>query len=95
MAEVLGVQAGSSLADSAAFKLAAQRGLANSKTTFYVAAGTTVDLVEGLLPPEVAAMWTSEIAPYVDPLEALGFSVSTDAAATRSRLVLTVTQPQP
>jgi hypothetical protein len=93
MAEVLAVGAGSSLADDAAFKLAAQRGLANSKTTLYAAVGATVDLVQGLLPPEMVGQWTNEIAPYVDPLEALGFSLSMDASATRSRLVLTVNQP--
>lgn len=93
MAGALGVQAGSSLADDAAFKLAAQRGLANSKTTLYVAVGATVDLVEGVLPPEIASEWTTELAPYIDPLEALGFSISTDASASRSRLVITVNQP--
>ena len=93
MAEVLAVGAGSSLADDAAFKLAAQRGLANSKTTLYVAVGASVDLAQGLLPPEIASQWATDIAPYVDPLEALGLSVSTDASATRSRFVLTVNQP--
>lgn len=93
MGDVLAVQAGSSLADDAAFKLAAQRGLQNSRTTLYVAVGATVDLVRGFLPPEIASQWATEFAPYVDPLEAFGFSVSMDPAATRSRFVLTVNQP--
>ena len=93
MADMLAVQAGSSLADDAAFKLAGQRGLPNSRTTLYVAVGATVDLVQGFLPPEIAAQWATEFAPYVDPLEALGFSVSMDPSATRSRFVLTVNQP--
>jgi Protein of unknown function (DUF3352) len=93
MAEVLAVQAGSSLADDAAFKVAVQRGLPNSKTTVYAAVGASVDLVKGFLPPEVASQWATEFAPYVDPLEALGVSVSMDASATRSRLVLTVSHP--
>jgi hypothetical protein len=93
MAEVLTVGAGTSLADDAAFKRAAQRGLATSKTTVYAAVGTTMDLVQGLLPPELASEWATTFAPYVAPLEALSVSLSTDAAANRSRMVLTVSQP--
>ena len=93
MAEVLAVGAGTSLADDAAFKLAAQRGLANSKTTMYVAVGAAVDLVQGFVPADAASEW-AEIAPYVAPLEAFSFSVSADSAATRTRMVLTVTHPQ-
>ncbi len=93
MAEVLAVQAGSSLADDAAFKLAAQRGLANSRTTLYAAVGATADLAQGFLPAEIASQWATEFAPYVDPLEAFGVSLSIDPSATRSRMVLTVNQP--
>jgi hypothetical protein len=92
MAEVLAVQASSSLADDATFKLAAQRGLANSRTTLYAAVGATVDLVQGFLPAEISSQW-AEIAPYVDPLSAFGVSLSMDPSATRSRMVLTVNQP--
>jgi hypothetical protein len=93
MADVLAVTAGTSLADDAGFKLAAQRGLANSRTTFYAAVGAGVDLVKGFVPAEMASQW-AELAPYVDPVEAVGLSVSTDPSATRSRMVLTVNHPQ-
>jgi hypothetical protein len=93
MADALAVQPGASLADDPAFKLAGQRGLANSKATMYVAVGATVDMVKGLLPSDVAAKWATEYAPYVEPLEALGITVSMDAAASRSRMVLTVSKP--
>jgi hypothetical protein len=93
MADALAVQAGSSLADDAAFKLAGQRGLANSRVTMYAAVGATVDMVKGLLPSDIATKWSTEYAPYVEPLEALGLTVTTDAAANRSRLVLTVSKP--
>jgi hypothetical protein len=93
MADALAVQAGSSLADDAAFKLAGQRGLANSKARMYVAVGATVDMVKGLLPSEVAAKWATDYAPYVEPVEALEVTVSMDPAATRSRMVLTVSKP--
>jgi hypothetical protein len=41
----------------------------------------------------MASQW-AELAPYLDPVEAVGVSVSTDPAATRSRLVVTVNHPQ-
>ena len=93
MADALAVQPGSSLADDAAFKLASQRGLANSKATMYVAVGATVDMVKGLLPSDIAAKWATDYAPYLEPVQALGLSVSMDAAANRSRMVLTVSNP--
>lgn len=93
MADVLAVGPGTSLADDADFKLAAQRGLAGARTSMYVAVGATVDLVKGFIPAEAAAQW-AELAPYVDPLDALGLSVSSDAAGTRTRMVFTVTRPQ-
>lgn len=93
MTAVLNVQPGASLADQAPFKLAQQRGLANSRTSIYLAAGATFALVKGLLPAETVATWNSDIAPYVDPIEALSLSVTGDPAVNRSRLVITVSQP--
>jgi hypothetical protein len=93
MEDALGVVASTSLADDPAFKQAAQHGLSNSRTTVYAAVGASVDLVKGFVPPEMASEW-AELAPYVDPLEAVGFSVTTDPSATRSRAVLTVSHPQ-
>ena len=93
MTAVLNVQAGASLADQAPFKKALERGLANSRTSVYLAAGASFDLAKGLLPAETVAQWETDIAPYLDPLEALSISVSDDAAVTRSRLVITVSQP--
>jgi hypothetical protein len=58
-----------------------------------VAVGATVDTVKGLLPSDFAAKWATEYAPYVEPLEAFGITVSMDAAANRSRMVLTVSKP--
>lgn len=93
MTAILNVQPGSSLADQAPFKLAGQRGLANSRTSVYLAAGATFALVKGLLPAETIEQWEADFAPYVDPIEALSISVSGDPAAYRSRLVITVNQP--
>ena len=93
MTAVLNVQAGASLADHAPFRKALERGLANSRTSVYLAAGVSFDLAKGLLPAETVAQWETDIAPYVDPIEALAISVSDDSAVTRSRLVITVSQP--
>jgi hypothetical protein len=93
MTAVLNVQPGGSLAEQPSFKLAVQRGLANSRTSVYLAAGASFDLAKTLLPAATVAQWQSDIAPYVDPIDAVGLSVSGDAAAYRSRLVITVSQP--
>jgi Protein of unknown function (DUF3352) len=93
MTAILNVATGASLADDATFKLAGQRGLANSRTTVYVAAGTAVDLVEGFLPADQLAKWKSDVKPYVDPLESVSMTATEDATANRSRLVVSVTKP--
>jgi len=93
MATVLEVQAGQALADQPAFKLASQRGLANSRTSVYVAAGAAFDLAKTFLSAEEAAAWDTDSAPYLDPLEAVGITTTSDGAANRSRVVITVTKP--
>jgi hypothetical protein len=93
MTAVLGTTAGSSLADQAAFKQAAARGLANSQTTVYVGVGATIDLVKGFLPADELARYQADVAPYLDPLEAALISATSDAAGSRSRIVITVTKP--
>jgi hypothetical protein len=92
MPALLNVQPGASLADQAAFKRAGQRGLPNRRTSVYLAAGAGFDLLKELAPAETAN-WDSDIAPYVDPIEAAAISISGDPAASRSRLVITVSQP--
>lgn len=93
MTAILNVAAGSSLADDATFKLAGQRGLANSRTTVYVAAGAAIDLVQRLLPADQLAAFTSDYLPYIDPLESVSITAAEDATATRSRIVIGVTKP--
>ncbi|HEY4228131.1 MAG TPA: DUF3352 domain-containing protein [Candidatus Limnocylindrales bacterium] len=93
MTAILNVAPGTSLADDATFKLAGQRGLANSRTTAYVAAGATIDLVQGLLPADQLATFKSGLLPYLDPLQSVSITTSEDSAATRSRFVISVTKP--
>ncbi|HUQ44129.1 MAG TPA: DUF3352 domain-containing protein [Candidatus Limnocylindria bacterium] len=93
MAGILQVQPGQALADQAAFKLVSQRGLANSRTTGYVAAGAAFAVIKPFLSAGEAAAWDAEYAPYLDPIEAAGITTTSDGAANRSRVVITVTGP--
>jgi hypothetical protein len=93
MTAMLGVGAGTSLADDPTFMLAGQRGLANSRTTVYVAARAGIDLVQQLLSPDELATFTSDYLPYVDPLESVSMTAAEDSTANRSRIVISVTRP--
>jgi hypothetical protein len=93
MTGLLNVQPGSSLADQAGYKHAIQRGLASSRTSVYAGVPAALDLLEGFLPAEIGTQWESDILPYLEPLEAVSISISGDAAANRSRFVVTVKQP--
>ena len=93
MTSILDVTTGNSLADDPTFKLAGQHGLANSRTTLYVAAGATVGLVQRLLPPDQAASFTSDVLPYLAPLQSVSSTATEDATASRSRFVILVSKP--
>jgi hypothetical protein len=93
MADVVNSGAGNNLVDSAAFKQAAARGIANSQTTTYIAAGAGIDLVRGFLPPTELAQFDAEIAPYLDPLEGILITANNDASGARSRFVISVATP--
>lgn len=93
MASILNTAAGSSLADQASFKQVSAHGIANSRTTVYIGVGASVDLVKGFVPAEELARYQAEIAPYLDPLEAVLMSATSDASGNRSRIVITVTKP--
>jgi hypothetical protein len=93
MASVLNASGASSLAEAATFKRAAARGVANSQSTMYVAAGASIDLVRGFLPPAELAQFNAEIAPYLDPLDAVLITSSSDTTGARSRVVISVAGP--
>ncbi len=93
ISDVLNAGAGSNLVDAAGFKQAAARGIANSQTTMYVAAGATIDLLRGFMPPAELAQFNAEVAPYLDPLEAVLLTGNADAAGGRSRFVISVATP--
>jgi hypothetical protein len=93
MAAVLNTTAGSSLAANAAFKHAGTRGLQSAQFTVYLGVGATVELVKGFLPADELAKYQTDVAPYVEPLEAVLIQGASDAAGSRSRWVVTVNKP--
>jgi hypothetical protein len=93
MTGVLNVQPGSSLADQAGYKKAAERSLAGSRTSVYVAVRGAITLAEGLVPAEMLAQWEADIKPYVTPIDSVSISTTSEVAGSRSRLIITVSQP--
>ena len=91
MAALLNRAAGSSLADNAAFKHAAARGIGTAQATVYVGVGATVDLVKGFLNADQLATFQKDAAPYVEPFEGFLVQAVSDATGNRSRMVITVT----
>lgn len=93
MTGLLNVQPGSSLADQAGYRQAADRSLAGSRTSVYVAVRGALTLAEGFVPAEMLAQWETDIKPYLAPIEAVSISTTSEAAGSRSRLIITVSQP--
>ena len=93
MTAVLNVKPGESLVDQPRYKQALTRVLASSRFLLFADVRAGVALVEALAPPATLAEWQSSIKPYVDPIESLMISGSTDASSGRSRFVITVSQP--
>ena len=93
MTAVLNVKPGASLVDQPRYKQAVTRALTSSRFSLFADIRAGVALVEALAPPESLAQWQSSIKPYVNPIESLLISGSTDASSGRSRFVITVSQP--
>jgi len=92
MTKLLGVTGATSLAESAAYKNAASRGLATPRTQLYANVQAGLGFVETLLPKEEVAKLDA-LDPYYEPLQTAFFSTSSDATGEHTRLVVTVTQP--
>jgi hypothetical protein len=90
LTKLLNVQAGASLADDAAFKRVAARGVSPSATTVYVAIPKLIALVEAQIPASDLTNWTTNVKPYVEPFEALYFVSEGDGALGESTAILTV-----
>lgn len=93
MPAILTAAPGGGLVDQAAYKQAAARGLANSRSTIYLGVGSGLDLVKPFVPAEELAKFESDIAPYLDPISSILVTASDDGTTNRSRIVITVTKP--
>jgi hypothetical protein len=90
LTKLVNVQAGSTLADDAAFKKVAARGVSPSGATVYIAIQKLVELVEARMPASDLADWNANVKPYVAPLEALYFASEMDGDLGESTAILTV-----
>lgn len=93
MSKLLGVKAGASLAEDAAFKRALARGLANPQVVVYVAAGATIDWAEAAAAAAGQPTIPADAKAYLDPLEGFIYTMAADGSQGRFRIGLTVTTP--
>lgn len=93
MSKLLGVKAGASLAEDAAFKRALARGLANPQVVIYVAAGATIDWAEAMAAAAGQPVIPTDAKAYLDPLEGFIYTMAGDGSQGRFRMALTVTTP--
>ena len=93
MNALLSVEQGASLAAQAVYQQSTARALDGSRTSAYVDVRSIVDLAESLMPQDVRQPWEADVRPYVAPIRAVSFSMSSDASSARSRLVISVGQP--
>jgi hypothetical protein len=87
---LLQVEAGSTLADQAAYRHAVSRSMESNLAQVYLAAGAVIALAEPMIPADQVQRWTTDIKPYAAPLEAVMLTVTKDGQLTRLRFVLTV-----
>ena len=94
MAKLLGVKAGSGLADDAAFKRALTRALPNPQVVIYVAAGAGMDWLESTAGALGTPALPADLKAYLDPVEGFIYSTTGDALKGGSlRFALTVANP--
>lgn len=93
MQKMLGVKAGASLAEDAAFKRALARGLANPQVVVYVAAGATIDWVESAAAAAGAPALSADVKAYLDPVEGFIYTVVGNGVNGSFRAALTVGTP--
>ena len=91
--KILGVKAGASLADDAAFKRALARSLPNPQSLFYVAAGSSLAWLESVMAAQGAPAIPADAKAYLDPLEGIVFSAVGDGSRGGARFAITVAKP--
>jgi hypothetical protein len=87
---ILETAAGTSLADQASYKAAIGRAFAQNLGQMYIGTGSLLPLVAAALPESERTRFTTEIQPYLAPLDAVVVTITSDASGSRVRLVATV-----
>jgi hypothetical protein len=93
MPKVLGVKAGATLADDAAFKRALTRSLPNPQSLFYVAAGSSLDWLQTVMAAQGAPAIPADVKAYIDPLDSVIISAAGDGTHGSTRFAITVASP--
>jgi hypothetical protein len=88
--QLVNVQAGAWLADDAAFKRVAARGVSPSAVTMYVAIPKVLELVESAMPADALTTWNSDVKPYLEPLEAIYFVTESEGDLAETTAILSV-----
>jgi hypothetical protein len=91
--DVLGAQAGLTLADDAVYKRSLTYGSASNLGQVYVAGASVRDLVSRLLPADQQARWQADILPYATPIDAALLTTTVDNGVAHVKLVIAVSTP--
>ena len=93
--DVLQVDAGTTLADDAAYKRSIGRASASNLGQLYVAGASLRQLAGSVLPAEQRPTWQTDVLPYVQPIDALLVTSTLEHGLSHTRVVLSVSTPPP
>jgi hypothetical protein len=90
--DVLGVQAGQTLADDATYKRSLALAAASNLGQVYVAGPSVRDLASRLMPADQQARWQS-VLPYATPIDAVLLTMTLENGIAHAKLVVAVSTP--
>jgi uncharacterized protein DUF3352 len=90
---VLGVEAGSTLADQPAYRHALSRAAEQNLGQVYLAGAALRDLADRFIPSDQLDRWRTDLLPYAAPVESLLITTTTSNGLSRTRIVVSVTTP--
>ncbi|HEY2915950.1 MAG TPA: DUF3352 domain-containing protein [Candidatus Limnocylindrales bacterium] len=90
--DLLGVDAGSTLADQAAYKRSFSHAAAANLGQVYVAGDSLRQLVGKIVPAAEQSTW-QEVAPYAAPIDAVLLTTTVENGISHTKLVITVSTP--
>jgi len=93
--DVLGVQAGQTLADDPVYKRSLARGAASNLGQVYVAGAALRQLANQVIPADQQPRWQSDILPYAAPIDAVLVTTTLENGLSHVKIVVTVSTPPP